>query len=178
MRKWRRVKDWNDNIRKCAFCVFENTLGLIRCLRVLGGEGAKDLPELKGGVKILPGVENSQLTVTTDPIARFSIKTVRDGSAAIEADKKVLAKIKVLLQDIDYNPQEEMILTKKMVQLSRPVEKPERPKDDSNPRLLNSDSDDDEVDIKKRQERREQERQLAYQDVFLVNLAGTKMVIP
>lgn len=57
VRSFKRVTDYHAKNRKCGFCTFQNPQGMIRALRVIGGEGAIDLPELKGGVKLLPGLE-------------------------------------------------------------------------------------------------------------------------
>ena len=48
VRSFKRVKDFNGRSRRCGFCTFEHALGMVRCLRVLGGEGALDSPVLRG----------------------------------------------------------------------------------------------------------------------------------
>jgi hypothetical protein len=44
-------------MRKCGFCTFQSFLGMIRALRVIGGEGAAENLELKGGLKLLEGTK-------------------------------------------------------------------------------------------------------------------------
>ncbi|KAI8916358.1 hypothetical protein EDD86DRAFT_198355 [Gorgonomyces haynaldii] len=158
VRRYHRVRDWYGKPRKSAFCVFENSLGLIRCLRVIGGEGHEGLPIVKGGLRLVNDKPQSQLTVVCDPIARFSIKNTKDQAAA-EADRQVFAKMKVLLDQLELDPNEDFGAPLKMP--GKPSKRPSRP---DAPLPQREEESEDEDQVRKRLERKKEDRELAFKD--------------
>lgn len=175
VRSFKRVVDYNGRNRRSGFCTFENSLALVRALRVLGGEGVADVPELKGGIKLIPGVDISCFRIAADPIARFSLRAVHDPTPA-ESDRITIDKIRVVLAGLTLSesdfraPPKKQHVAKRAAPSQAPAEQLQLMTHISKEELALEEEQD-----RKRAEKRQQEQKAAFHDVVQFNLARTTM---
>ena len=120
VRSFKRVYSYKQNHpKRVGFCTFDSAIGMLRALRVLGGEGSQESPVLRGGIKLSKN-EFSALKITCDPIARFSLKAVRD-TDAVNSDLAVYKKIGVLVSQLKIDDNDYSINARKILKSSQPT---------------------------------------------------------
>ncbi len=68
-----RITDWDKKPKPFAMVLYESPVGVQRALRVLAGESGDQ--EVKGGFKLVPGLEASVLRGTYSPFVSLPILT-------------------------------------------------------------------------------------------------------
>lgn len=103
------------------------------------------------------------MKVTADPIARFSLKSVKDLSP-VEADRQVLMKVNALIGQLKLT--EADIFQSVAMKISSESSKARNETDDDRSARVKHDAKEDEDEDRRRQERRDNERLVAFQEVL------------